>query len=162
MKKAGIGIGAVVLLFGGLLVVFIMGFRSKNPQFQGAVRRINRDHFNPKAMKTAGEAGSNASVVQHIGRKSWTPYETPVQAIRLNGEFVIPLPYGISADWVQNVLAADSAAIIHDGTTHKVIAPKVVEYDEVGHQLSYRDQQTHRLFGVDSFLRVTVGIDEEE
>lgn len=162
MKKAGIGFGALVLILGGLFLAFVVGFRNKNPQLQGAVRRMNRDYLNSKAMETAGRVGSNTSVVKHTGRKSWMPYETPVQAIRLNGGFVIPLPYGASADWVQNVMAAESASIVYGGSTYQVFEPEVVDYEEVGHHFSDRDQQAHRLFGLDTFLHVTVVIDEEE
>ena len=68
--------------------------------------------------------------------------------------FVIALPYGLSADWLKNVLASGSATIAHDGSTYDVDRPEVVPLSTVEHQFSPTDQRAHRLFGVDQCLRV--------
>ena len=67
---------------------------------------------------------------------------------------MIALPYGLSADWLQNVLASGSATIVHDGSTYDVDRPEVVPLSAVEHQFSPADQRAHRLFGVDQCLRV--------
>ena len=68
--------------------------------------------------------------------------------------FVVALPYGLSADWVKNVLASGSATIAHDGSSYDVDRPEVVPLSAVGQQFSPADQRAHRLFGVDQCLRV--------
>ena len=45
-----------------------------------AIRRFNRNVYNPLAMTVAGLRHSPYSAVKHFGRKSGRPYETPVIA----------------------------------------------------------------------------------
>jgi deazaflavin-dependent oxidoreductase (nitroreductase family) len=105
-------------------------------------------------MKSAGAAGSSASVVRHRGRTTGHPYETPVQAVPTEDGYVVALPYGTQADWLKNVLAAGSATVVTGGQTHQVEHPEVVPMAEVVGYFSPGDQRTHRIFGVDECLRV--------
>ena len=68
--------------------------------------------------------------------------------------FVIALPHGLSADWLQNVLASESATIVHDGSTYDVDRPEVVPLSAVEDQFSPADRRAHRLFAVDQCVRV--------
>ena len=49
-------------------------------------------------------------IVIHTGRHSGRTYETPVNVFRTDGGFVFALTYG-RADWVQNVMAAETAQL---------------------------------------------------
>ena len=93
--------GALLLLIALLGTVFMMGMRNKYPPVLKAVRRMNRVVWNPRAMKTAGQPGAYASVIQHVGRKSGNPYETPIVPFPTDDGFVIALPYGTTSDWVR-------------------------------------------------------------
>ena len=117
------------------------------------VRRLGRA-MRPLAIKSAGGVGASASVIHHTGRTSGRSYATPVGAVPTDEGFVIALPYGLRADWLQNVLASGSATIVHDGSTHDVDRPEVVPLSAVEDQFSPTDQRAHRLFGVDQCLRV--------
>ena len=68
--------------------------------------------------------------------------------------FVIAFPYGLSADWLKNVLASGSATIAQDGSTYDIDRPEVVPVSAVEHQFSPTDQRAQRLFRVDECLRV--------
>ncbi len=133
---------------------FMWGMRTKSPHVQRAVRRMNKVCWNPKVLETAGTADSAASVVHHTGRRSGTEYDTPVVPVATDDGFVIALPYGIHADWVQNVLTAGRATITHDGETHDVHRPEVVPTSMVDQYFSESDRKMHRTFRVDECLRL--------
>lgn len=135
-------------------VVFIVGMRNKNPTVLRAVRNFNRAVFNPEQMRTAGTPGSYASIIRHVGRTSGAEYQTPVGVVPTDDGFVIALPYGDQADWLQNVLAAGTATIVHEGETYVVEGPEVVPIEEAAEHFSEQDRTAHAIFNVEQALRV--------
>jgi deazaflavin-dependent oxidoreductase (nitroreductase family) len=150
IRSLAVGVVAAALLG----VVFVIGMRTKSPVVQRAVRRMNKAYWNPRSMATAGRPGAYASVVDHVGRRSGTSFETPIVPVTTEDGFVIALPYGARADWVQNVLAAGEATITHEGERYEVDHPEVVPTDLVDVYFSESDQKAHRAFRVDECLRV--------
>ncbi|MGI9646754.1 MAG: nitroreductase family deazaflavin-dependent oxidoreductase [Ilumatobacteraceae bacterium] len=142
----------IVLTAIAIGVVFVAGMRAKAAPVQDAVRRMNRAVTNPRQMTTAGQAGSYASVVRHVGRTSGTVYETPVVAYPTDDGFAIALPYGRSADWMKNVLAAGSTSIVHEGETHDLDRPEIVPTAEISAHIPDREERTHRVFHIDEAL----------
>jgi len=102
----------------------------------------------------AGTGDGYASVVRHIGRTSGRDYETPVHAVATDGAFAIALPYGAGSDWVKNVMACGTAAIIYGGRTHPVDEPKIVPLAAATGSFTSRDRLAHRLFRVQECLIV--------
>ena len=153
-KVFGLTLGAVVVAFIALSVAFMVGMRSKYPPVVDGVRRFNRSVGNPRAMSTAGQPGAYASVIRHRGRTSGTAYETPIGPYATDIGFVIPLPYGASADWVKNVLAEGSAAIVNEGHTYQLERPEILSSDMAMAEIPPKDQWSLRLFNVDEFLRI--------
>ena len=100
----------------------------------------------PLTIKSAG-GRARPPLIHHVGRTSGSSYSTPVGAVPIEDGFVIALPYGLSADWLKNVLASGSATIAHDGDTYDVDRPEVVPLSAVERQFSHADQRAHRLFG---------------
>ena len=147
-------VAVVVVGLVALLVVFVVGMRSKSPAVQGPVRRVLRDTVNRKQLETAGTEGAWASVIHHVGRQSGTEYRTPIVAVPTGDQFVIALPYGTSPDWLKNVMAAGSATLDHDGSSYAVTQPTVVPTAEVG-VFDEKEQRTHRQFRVDQSLLLT-------
>jgi deazaflavin-dependent oxidoreductase (nitroreductase family) len=145
--------GTLVLVVSVTGVVFVVGMRAKTPAVVNGVRKVGRA-MRPLAIKSAGGPGAYASVVHHIGRTSGRSYSTRVTAVAIDDGFVVALPYGLSADWLKNVLASGSAVIDHDGGTYDVDQPEVVPLSAVERQFSPGDQRAHRLFGVAECLRV--------
>ena len=145
---------AVVIVLAALAVVFLVGMRTNARPVQRAMRRFNRAFTNPHAMKKAGMPGVRASIVQHVGRTSGRPYETPVETFPTDDGFLIALPYGPDTDWLQNVLASGRAAIVHDGNTYLVDRPQLVPTAQAAPHLPAGEQRTLRLFAVDQCLRV--------
>lgn len=148
-----LGLVALVLS-AAVTVVFVVGMRMKSPRVQRAVRQMNKSYWNPRAMATAGTPGAYASIVHHVGRRSGRTLSTPVVPVETADGFVIALPYGPGADWVQNVLVAGAATIVHEGELYEVVDPEIVATDDAGVDFSPADRRGQRLFNVDRCLRV--------
>lgn len=143
-------------LVGVVMVVFLVGMRTKNPAVVDTVRRFNRAVANPRQLRSAGTPGAYASIIHHVGRSSGRAYETPIGAMPVDDGFVVALPYGRRADWLQNVLAAGRATLVHDGATVEVVEPEVVPTESVIDALPTGERRTLGLFGVDECLRLHV------
>ena len=84
--------------------------------------RLIKHTLNPVAMRTARAGWGPISLVRHVGRKSGTPYETPLILARAPGGFVAELTYGPQVSWYRNVTAAGSCEIVYKGKTHRISA----------------------------------------
>jgi deazaflavin-dependent oxidoreductase (nitroreductase family) len=108
----------------------------------------------PLALRSAGKAGSNTSIVLHVGRRSGRTYETPVVAVAHDDNLFIALPYGERTDWLKNVVASGSAAVVMNGRTYAVDKPEVIPITEATSFFRPREQRMHRQFHIDSALRL--------
>jgi len=155
MRRVSAGLfGGLVLAFIALLIVFLVGMRAKYPPVTDAVRRFNRKVTKPRAMETAGQPGAYAGVIRHIGRSSGTEYETPIGPFEIDEGFVIPLPYGTTADWLKNVQRSGEAVIVFEGETYDVDEPEVIAAEEAMPLIPPKFQRSLRWFNVKDFLKV--------
>jgi deazaflavin-dependent oxidoreductase (nitroreductase family) len=154
IRKLVTAFAGVALLLSTAFGFLVVAMRTKSPRMLGVVRRFNRGFTNKLQMRTAGTPGAWASVMRHRGRRSGTLYETPVVPFESGDGYLIALPYGPSADWVKNVMAAGSAELVCGGVTIAVDSPEVVPADAISALLPVGEQRTQRLFGVDQCLRV--------
>jgi deazaflavin-dependent oxidoreductase (nitroreductase family) len=125
---------------------------------QNALRLFTRA-MRPLALRSAGQEGSNTSVVRHVGRRSGRMYQTPVVAAQHDDSFLIALPYGKRTDWLKNVLARGSATIVTNGHSYEVDRPEVISMAEATGYFRPREQRMHRQFHVDSALQVRQRVD---
>jgi deazaflavin-dependent oxidoreductase (nitroreductase family) len=95
-------------------------------------------------------------VVHHTGRKSGTPYATPVVVRRYRDGFVIPMPFGERTNWVNNVLAAGGATLRWAGREYRVGDPRVVDADEAMGAFSGVQRALLPRFGIAQVLQLTV------
>ena len=146
-------VGGVFLALAVIGAIFVGGMRTKSPVVLNVVRRSGRA-TKPFVLKSSGTPGGIASVIRHVGRTSGRPYETPVQAVATDDGFVIALPYGPNTDWLKNVLASGSAAIVHEGSTYRVDQPAVVPMSVAASHFAPKEQRTHRMFRVEQALLV--------
>ncbi|HSW41902.1 MAG TPA: nitroreductase family deazaflavin-dependent oxidoreductase [Patescibacteria group bacterium] len=146
--------GALILGCGAIALAFIVGWRAKSPLVLNPLIRLQRAIINPREMRSAGTPGAYASVIRHLGRVSGRPYETPVGAVATEEGFVIALPYGSRTNWLRNVLAHESATIVHEGHTHNVDQPAIVPMQAVEAHFTPADRRSFRWFGTDQALRV--------
>ena len=142
------GFGAVVGVAAGVLAA---GLRWRIPIVLDGIRRLNRRVINPRNLRTAGQPGSPWAVVHHVGRRTGTAYRTPVGAHPRGDGFVVVLPYGPTADWVRNVLAAGTAELERAGARH-VLRPRTVARQEVAADLPPADRRMTAALGLDTLL----------
>ena len=154
LKRVGQIVGGVFLTLVTIAAILLVSMRAKYPPVLTAVRRVNRAFWNPRAMKTAGQPGAMASVIRHIGRTSGTLYETPIGPFTTDDGFVIALPYGLTPDWLKNVMAAGSAIIVYEGVTYSVSDPEIIPNSAAFDYVPPAEQRALRAFAVDQFLRV--------
>lgn len=69
------------------------------------------------------------AVLQHVGRKSGTPYEIPIAVLVTADTFVIGMPWGRQTNWVQNVRAAGGCTIRWKGVDYACTEPRFVDRD---------------------------------
>lgn len=144
--------GALAGALAVMAAVWFVGMRTKWAPVLDLQRRINRKVVNPRQMRTAGSPGAYAGVIRHVGRRSGRRYETPVVPFPTADGFVVVLPYGTRPDWVQNVLAAGTAELVHEGRVHVVDAPEVRPIEPA--ELPESEQRTLSLFGNDQCLEL--------
>jgi deazaflavin-dependent oxidoreductase (nitroreductase family) len=147
-------LGFVVLGLAAAVVAFVMGFRKKSGFVLGPIVWMSKKVMNPMQMRSAGTPGAYASIVQHRGRISGADYKTPVGVVADGDAFLIALPYGSRAQWLRNVLAAGSATLDHEGTTHQVDRPEVIALATVAERFSASDQGLFRWLRVEDCLRL--------
>lgn len=135
-------------------VVWVLGMRRKDSVVVDLQRRVNRRLLNPRTMATAGRPGADAAVVRHTGRRSGRAYATPVDVVATEDGFLVGLVYGPRTDWAQNVLAAGSAVVVHDGEEHAVGSPRLVPLDSVAEHFPRAALRAMKAFGVTQCLRV--------
>jgi deazaflavin-dependent oxidoreductase (nitroreductase family) len=146
--------GALILGCVAIALAFIVGWRAKSPLVLNPLIRLQRAIINPREMRSAGTPGAYASVIRHRGRVSGRPHETPVGAVATDEGFVIALPYGSRTSWLRNVLAQESATIVHEGHTYTVDQPEIVPMQIVERHFTPGDQRNFRWFGTDRALRI--------
>lgn len=73
-------------------------------------KRVTNRFIEPIARRSAGFA-----VIHHVGRRSGTPYATPVNLFEFHADSLVSLTYGLATDWVQNVLAGGGSIEDHTG-----------------------------------------------
>ena len=122
---------------------------------QNALRLFTRA-MRPLAWRSAGNEGSDTSVVRHVGRRSGRTYSTPLIAVQHDDSFLIALPYGKRTDWLKNVINKGSASIVTNGHTYEVDRPEVIPMAEATAYFRPREQRMHRQFHVDAALQVRV------
>ena len=118
------------------------------------MRFLNKRIFNRVTLKFAGSSYSPISIIRHIGRRSGTPYATPVIAQAADNGFVFALPYGDKVDWYRNILAAGRGTVVWRGKEYPVEKPESLDgYADVS-AFPLILQMIVRLVGVQHFIRL--------
>src|SRR5579859_6350172 len=125
--------------------------------FFGPLTRV----LNPLIRRFAG--GSHTpifSLVYHQGRHSGRTYATPVGLGSTGVAFLIPLTFGIDADWCRNVLSAGRCSVKTRGRNYLAVEPEVVKDVSVLAELTTAfdplQRQAFRMMGTHTFLRLRI------
>lgn len=149
MRILFVGLAALVSSVLILWLLLLFGMRTKSDAILTRVRHLNRQVFNPRAMRTAGQPGAYASIVRHVGRTSGAPYETPVVAVPTDEGFLVVLPYGTRPDWLRNLLSAGGGILVSEGAEHAVENLEVVPLRNRIADLPPGEARSARLYGVE-------------
>ncbi|MGW2280375.1 nitroreductase family deazaflavin-dependent oxidoreductase [Streptomyces sp. NPDC001770] len=80
-------------------------------------------YFNP-VLRPLARRVPPLAVLHHRGRRSGTPFDTPVQAFRSGTGFIVGLAYTPNADWALNILAAQGGVISRGGHRYTISRPR--------------------------------------
>ena len=108
---------------------------------------INKRVFNPRALR-----GTRYQAIRHVGRSSGREYRTPLEAVPVDGGYIMTLVYGSKSDWVQNVLATGSAELEVDGNLVELTDPQLLTADEAFARLPAATKRPPKLLKIDEFL----------
>jgi hypothetical protein len=100
------------------------------------LRPLYKHVFNPPVLRAAARGDTTWGVVHHVGRRSGTAFATPIDAQRTPDGVLIPVVYGLRADWCRNILAAGHCGLTLNGQELALTEPRVVPIAEVLAQLS--------------------------
>ncbi len=117
------------------------------PRFMAA---INKRGFNKLAIRRR-----MYTVLVHTGRKSGKSYRTPLEALPVDGGYVIFIIYTDKSDWLKNVLAAGSAQLeLKDGKVVSLTNPRVIPATEAMTLLPSTDGTPPGVLNVTEALRL--------
>jgi hypothetical protein len=138
----------------GTLVAMTVAARyiRARPSLLDRVRAFNRRRLNPRALGLAGQPGVYFHALRHVGRRSGRVYLTPLEALPIGDAFVIPMTYGLRADWARNTLAAGGATLLREGQTLALTRPRIVRLRDVGAALPVVERLGLRALGVTELL----------
>lgn len=114
-------------------------------------RHINKRIFNPRALQNG-----KWDVLTHIGRSSGRVHRTPLEAHEVDGTFIFILVYGSRSDWVQNILASESASVEVDGEVVDLTAPRLISKDSAWALLEGVAKPPPEFLRVNEFLQMDV------
>ena len=118
------------------------------------MRFLNKRIFNRVTLKFAGSSYSAISIIRHVGRRSGTPYATPVIAQAADNGFVFALPYGDKVDWYRNILAAGRGTVVWRGKEYPVEKPEPLDGNADASALPLTLRMIVRFVGVQHFIRL--------
>jgi deazaflavin-dependent oxidoreductase (nitroreductase family) len=119
---------AIAVVAGSAVALVNIGFfhEAGRQRLLPVLRPLIKGVINPRTLRAAARGETKYAVVHHVGRRSGTAYETPVEAHRTAEGTLILLPYGPVTDWCRNVLAAGQCTVSVDGQDLALSAPVVV------------------------------------
>ena len=118
------------------------------------MRFLNKRIFNRVTLKFAGSSYSPISIIRHVGRRSGTPYTTPVIAQAAGDGFVFALPYGNKVDWYRDILAAGRGTAVWRGKEYPVERPDPLEVKTDASALPLAIRMIVRLVGARHFIHM--------
>ena len=97
-----------------------------------AARRFMNERVDPWLLRLGlvGGRHSEIGLIEHVGRRTGTLRLTPVHPTVTPNEVWIPLPYGETSAWAQNVLSAGRCRLQVHETLYELDQPAIVDATE--------------------------------
>jgi deazaflavin-dependent oxidoreductase (nitroreductase family) len=113
-----------------------------------------KNYFNPLTRRIARSSHGPFAIVQHVGRRSGKPYETPIMVQPAEDGFVIELTYGPEVDWYKNVLAAGGCTIFWHGRDYAIDKIEPMDKETGRAAFPLPERFILRLLGMRHFLKM--------
>lgn len=120
------------------------------------IRYFNKRVTNRITGKIAGRRYSPICLIRHTGRRTGTPYETPIMAARTGDGFIFALTYGPNVDWYRNVLASGHATLRWQGQELALEHPQTVDARTGQNAFPFPPSLILRLLGMQHFFQMKV------
>jgi deazaflavin-dependent oxidoreductase (nitroreductase family) len=120
------------------------------------VRRLANRYVNPLTLRVAATLPAFA-VLTHEGRKTGRTYRTPINVFRQEDFYFIFLTYGSDAQWVKNVIAADSCLLETRRRVIELVEPELITDPELRSAPPVVGFVERRFAGVTQYLRMRAG-----
>jgi hypothetical protein len=92
-------------------------------------------------------------VVHHVGRRTGTKYDVPIEAQHIVDEVIICLVYGGGADRCRNILTAGECTLtLGDGQVLQMSSPEVLTLEAAAPQLAPQRAKFWRAIGTEHCL----------
>jgi hypothetical protein len=109
----------------------------RTSKYQSAARSRASTRLSPTGPLDCSARGCRASASSSTrAGKAARTYRTPVNLFRTGQGYLLALTFGSDADWVKNVLAADSFEVITQRRTYRLVDPKLF-VDELRSQVPF-------------------------
>lgn len=119
------------------------------------MRRVNKIALN-KVTRQLAPWLPGLGVLIHRGRRSGSPYRTPVSVFpRPGGRYVVALFYGPDTDWLKNVMAAGGCELLTRGTHIELTAPRLF-HDESRSEIRVLERTVLGWLNVSDFVELRV------
>jgi deazaflavin-dependent oxidoreductase (nitroreductase family) len=148
-------LGVVVVVEVADTALHMWAWRTRNLRALQFVKRYNKFLVNRVYLRFSGRLGQ-VGVIHHVGRRSGTPYTTPVMAHESHQDVIVPLSYGTDVDWLRNLQAAGHGCVDLQGRSLQVDEPAVVDIEDVVGLLPESMVRTIRLNGARQAARLHV------
>ena len=94
------------------------------------------------------------AVLTHRGRRTGSPYQTPINVFQRGDDYFFFLTYGSDVQWVKNVLASGSCSIETRGRIVELAEPELITDPELRPAPAPVRFVEQRLAGVTQYLRM--------
>ena len=123
-------------------------------RFPDGIRTFNKRYLNRLTGKIARTSFGPFSIIEHVGRKSGKPYQTPIIAIPSAGSFVLALTYGPEVDWYRNVLAAGRCKILWHQQEYVIDEIESLGVEQALPYFPWFERRVLKLVGIQDFVRM--------
>jgi deazaflavin-dependent oxidoreductase (nitroreductase family) len=145
-------VACLLALFANGLIFFREEVKRGGP-WLARLKTMER-RLNPLMVQLASSSTSGPASLEHTGRRSGRTYVTPLAVFPVPDAFLIGMPYGRDADWVQNLLSAGEGIVQRKGIRYRVANPRILPAAQALPRLPRGPQFFSHLVGIPTFLEL--------
>ena len=145
-----LGLGGVVMAW--LVLLPRIARRHRDALFKRGWFKKFLTTYNGMTRKISGTERSSWGLLTHVGRRSGRVYETSLGASPYGDGFLLPLSYGLQADWYRNLMAAGTGTLAWRGRTYQLERPELISGPEAQRAWPLPSRVLLTLTGIHDFV----------